>query len=176
MNIPPITQQRDIDRPDLTNDYTPIYMNSILRIALWAGCFFLIANNTIGQSLIRNMSSTNGAVNAIVKNDGVYYIGGNFNYVGLMTGGASLVTDTNDYPDMDFPTINGNVLTSVPDGNGGWFIGGTFSYLNNINNTCLAHVRNGKSIDANWAANLSGRRWRWPAWRWAWQPRPCRRP
>ena len=96
MNIPPITQQRDIDRPDLTNDYTPIYMNSILRIALWAGCFFLIANNTIGQSLIRNMSSTDGAVNAIVKNDGVYYIGGNFNYVGLMTGGASLVTDTND--------------------------------------------------------------------------------
>ncbi len=155
MNIPPITQQRDIDRPDLTNDYTPIYMNSILRIALWAGCFFLIANNTIGQSLIRNMSSTDGAVNAIVKNDGVYYIGGNFNYVGLMTGGASLVTDTNDYPDMDFPTINGNVLTSVPDGNGGWFIGGTFSYLNNINNTCLAHVRNDKSIDANWAANLS---------------------
>ncbi|HPD54622.1 MAG TPA: delta-60 repeat domain-containing protein, partial [Bacteroidia bacterium] len=75
--------------------------------------------------------------------------------VGLMTGGASLVTDTNDYPDMDFPTINGNVLTSVPDGNGGWFIGGTFSYLNNINNTCLAHVRNDKSIDANWAANLS---------------------
>ena len=122
---------------------------------LYGQVVFLIANNTIGQSLIRNMSSTDGAVNAIVKNDGVYYIGGNFNYVGLMTGGASLVTDTNDYPDMDFPTINGNVLTSVPDGNGGWFIGGTFSYLNNINNTCLAHVRNDKSIDANWAANLS---------------------
>ena len=70
------------------------------------------------------MSSTDGAVDAIVKMMMVFtYIGGELNYVGLMTGGASLVTDTNDYPDMDFPTINGNVLTSVPDGNGGWFIG-----------------------------------------------------
>ncbi|MBL0102863.1 MAG: hypothetical protein IPP51_03365 [Bacteroidetes bacterium] len=104
----------------------------------------------IGSNSAQNMSSVNGTVNTVVKNGSTYYVGGNFSYVGLRTGGAALLSATNDYPDMNFPGVQGAISCSADDGSGGWFLGGTFIEVNGVNHYGLIHVKSDKSIDTNW--------------------------
>src|SRR5438045_5481834 len=84
-----------------------------------------IANQSFAQTLVKKMSSANGTVYATYKQGSSYYIGGDFNYIGLYTGYGALTTKTVDYPNMDFPQFNGNVYALVPDGTGGWYAGGS---------------------------------------------------
>jgi hypothetical protein len=65
-------------------------------------------------------------VYAVYKKGGGYYIGGDFNYVGLNTGYAALTKTTNDYPNMDFPQFDGQIYSLIPDGVGGWYAAGYF--------------------------------------------------
>src|SRR5215831_20633966 len=77
------------------------------------------------QTLQKFMSSTNGDVYTVYKSGGSYYLGGSFTYVGLKTGYDLLTNATNDNPNMDFPgATNGQVYCSIPDGSGGWYVGG----------------------------------------------------
>ena len=118
----------------------------------------LIYNSTgNAQTLVKNMSSTNGDVYSVYKSGGSYFIGGSFNYVGLNTGYAALTQTNNDYPNMDFPTVNGTISTIVPDGSGGWYIGGYFSAVGSVAVSNLAHVKSDNTVDANFNASCNSR-------------------
>ena len=111
---------------------------------------------SFSQTLVKNMSSTDGTVYTVHKNAGTYYIGGQFNYVGLMTGSSALVTKASDYPNMDFPAFNGTVRAAVADGSGGWFVGGTFNSYDGVAVNSLVHVLSNKTIDPAFNVALSG--------------------
>src|SRR5262245_34924273 len=69
----------------------------------------------------------NGAVSVIVPYGGVTYIGGNFDELAAITGAFArldAVTAKRIAPLAE--TQGGEVRTSVSDGNGGFYIGGTF--------------------------------------------------
>lgn len=68
----------------------------------------------LSQTLVKNMSSTDGIVYAVYKNAGKYYVGGLFNYVGLLTGSSALTTAGNDYPNMSFPAFNSTSRAAWP--------------------------------------------------------------
>src|SRR6476646_9356429 len=89
--------------------------------------FALINTDSFAQTLINNMSSTNSNVYAVYKKGSSYFIGGDFNYVGLYTGYGAFTKTNNDYPNMDFPQFNGQVYALIPDGSGGWYAGGSFT-------------------------------------------------
>src|SRR5215831_19648346 len=96
---------------------TKRYLSLILAISTCYACF--------SQTILKNMSSTNGDVYTVYKSGGSYYLGGSFTYVGLKTGYDLLTNATNDNPNMDFPgATNGQVYCSIPDGSGGWYVGG----------------------------------------------------
>ncbi|QEC66863.1 T9SS type A sorting domain-containing protein [Panacibacter ginsenosidivorans] len=114
-----------------------------------------IANQTLAQTLVKNMSSTNGDVYAVYKNGSSYYLGGTFNYVGLNTGYGALTKSNNDYPNMDFPQFNGQVYTIIPDGNGGWYAGGYFTVVGGISKSYLVHIKSDNSVDANFNGNCN---------------------
>lgn len=120
----------------------------VTALAVFAVC------RTDAQTLVKKMSSTDGTVNAIVKNAGLYYIGGTFSYVGLKTMGAASLTTSSDYPDMDFPGVNGTVNCAVPDGAGGWYIGGSFGDVDGVPRYSLAHIKSDKTLDADWAPQV----------------------
>ncbi|MEK6748847.1 MAG: hypothetical protein AABY83_06530 [Pseudomonadota bacterium] len=84
----------------------------------------------------------NGPVNAIVTSGtgagAVRYIGGEFTAVGVNTGGGvPLELMRGGVADPKFPKVDGTVYAAVPDGSGGWYIGGSFG---NVGGTTVANL------------------------------------
>jgi hypothetical protein len=109
-----------------------------------------------------------GQVNAIVEANGVVYLGGVFNYLGPRTGGGAVLNAATGVLDPAWPQTTvrtpppSNLLKAidvhavVPDGAGGWFIGGQFYEVNGVQRKGVAHVLGDKTLDTNWNANLGG--------------------
>ena len=89
------------------------------------------------------------------------YIGGDFTYVGPATGGgiainADPAAPANDQPDYAYPAVNGVVHAVLPDGAGGWYIGGQFSKVGNVSLNNIAHINNDLTVDSTWAPDADG--------------------
>lgn len=93
-------------------------------------CFvFLLPMYLNGQPQTANpdMAVANLPVRAVAVDGNYTYIGGDFTYVGPNTGNGVKVSTTSQIPDGSFPKVNGYIRAAVPDGSGGWYIGGSFS-------------------------------------------------
>jgi beta-propeller uncharacterized protein DUF5122 len=69
----------------------------------------------------------NGTVYAVTQVGNRLYLGGSFTRVGPNTGFGVPLDPASGTWITGFPKVNGPVLVAVPDGFGGWFIGGDFS-------------------------------------------------
>jgi hypothetical protein len=131
----------------LINKYLLRYVHTITFLLM--SCF---AFAQLGQ-LENFWWQPNGNVNAIVTSGNTVYIGGSFSYVGPEEPyGAKLDTITGQ-PDFSFPNPNGNVLSSVSDGNGGWYIGGDFTEVGGKLRGKIAHINSAKQV-TNFAENV----------------------
>jgi hypothetical protein len=103
-----------------------------------------------------------GPVNAILATNNTVYIGGDFSYVGPRTGPVALFDQAAGGLQAAPPRINGTpgvsgvVKAVVPDGSGGWFIGGTFTGIGTLAVTNVAHLKPDLTPDAGWNARLVG--------------------
>ncbi len=100
----------------------------------------------------------NNNVNAIIVDDAhdLIYLGGNFDYIGPVTGCFAALDPVTATMDNAFPsvlTVQGSVDAIIPDGSGGVYIGGSFSQVGvtPINN--LAHILSNGSVDNTWNPN-----------------------
>ena len=96
-------------------------------------------------------SPIDGQVNSITVAGSTAYLGGSFTKAGFTTGyGASFDTATAD-ADHFFPKFfnvqGGLVHTAIPDSQGGWYIGGSFTTINGKPHKHLAHIRADKTVD-----------------------------
>ena len=99
---------------------------------------------------------TDGVVRAIVHTADTVYLGGDFTYVGPNTGsGVPISTSTGALPGA-FPKVNGTVNACVPDGSGGWFIGGYFTRVGSSTRNRIAHILSDYTVDATWDPNANG--------------------
>ncbi|MEZ4851862.1 MAG: hypothetical protein R3B93_25265 [Bacteroidia bacterium] len=85
------------------------------------------------------------------------YLGGKYTHGGLITGKSALISTNSDIPDQDHPIIDGTVYASLPDGNGGWFIGGTFSKVGDSSIYNLVHILPGGIIDTSFTPSPNGK-------------------
>ncbi|MFN0133898.1 MAG: hypothetical protein ACKVW3_15385 [Phycisphaerales bacterium] len=74
--------------------------------------------------------SPNGPVKAAVVVGTTLYVGGLFDQVGPLTGCAASLDSLSGEPDTRFPQIGGTVNCVLSDGEGGWYIGGSFARVN----------------------------------------------
>src|SRR5512145_3097419 len=86
----------------------------------------------LAQSIDENLWITNGTVYSIVREGGTIYIAGSFNRVGPATGGGVPVDAVNGSMPSSFPRVTGRVLAAIPDGSGGWYIGGAFTAVGGV--------------------------------------------
>ncbi len=94
---------------------------------------------------------TNGEVKAAARIGTDVYVGGTFDYVGPFTGNGVVLDTANGTRQSGWPTVEGGqVLAAVPDGSGGWFIGGDFDKVGGQSRLNVAHVRSDKTIDSAW--------------------------
>jgi hypothetical protein len=92
---------------------------------------------------------TNGRVMDMSVVGNRVYLGGSFDYVGPTTGyGAITSTGTGELRSGN-PLINGVVRAAVPDGAGGWYVGGDFQRVGSTYQPSLAHLASDGTL-ADW--------------------------
>jgi len=107
-------------------------------------------------SIPSNTAVINGVVKKIIIGpDGETYIAGQFSYIGEGQGG-SVVLDKKTGEAKPFPQITGTVHAVAPDGDGGFYIGGTFSKAGTAKKINLVRVLKNGVIDESFTPNPNG--------------------
>lgn len=126
--------------------------------------FKLVLSNPVGASLgnggvctlldddsrgltSRDLSVTDGVVNAIASSGSRIFIGGSFSHVGAASGSAVPLDATSGVPSA-LPRVDGRVYAVLTDGVGGWYLGGAFAHVGGVPRPNLAHVLADGSVDA----------------------------
>ncbi len=121
------------------------------------------------QNLNPNSLGLDGDVYAFVS-DGTYtYVGGAFYFATINSAGkignGGLVDKITGIPLPDpykilnvsnFGFINGFINAAIPDGSGGWFIGGKFNTVKGVTRNHIAHILADNTVDATWNPDIFG--------------------
>src|SRR5262245_25866861 len=85
--------------------------------------------------------AVDGEVQSVAQVGDTVVLGGSFTKVGPVTRGAAGVVDVSGQTfRAGFPDVAGLVNVAVPDGSGGWFVGGSFSSVGGVSRSNLAQV------------------------------------
>jgi hypothetical protein len=104
--------------------------------------------------LVPNLWGTDGPVTCVARYGNTIYLGGRFSSVGPCTGGGVPTDARTGAPRPSFPRVAGYVFAVLPDGAGGWFIGGAFSGVEGVPRANLAHVLANGTVD-DWAPDAN---------------------
>ena len=99
-----------------------------------------------------------GTVLAFARSGNTLYVGGTFLGVAPITGSAVPFDAESGAPLARYPKVAGHVWRIVPDGAGGWYLGGRFDGVGGLPRRNLAHVLADGSV-ANWSPNPNGEIW-----------------
>ena len=102
-----------------------------------------------------NLWGADGNVLDIARSGNTLYIAGSFRSVGENSGGLVPVDARSGDALRPFPKVAGSVHAIVPDGSGGWFIGGEFTAVAGKPRSCLAQIRADGSV-TDWNPNVTG--------------------
>jgi hypothetical protein len=126
----------------------------MLRFLGAAAVLALATPPAAAQVIDTTLWVTNGTVNAVVRDGNTIYIGGGFTLVGPSTGGGAALSMASGGPLNPLPRVHGSVSAVVPDGSGGWYIGGTFTAVGGLPRSNLAHIL-GDGTVAAWNPNAN---------------------
>lgn len=112
-----------------------------------------IVGDTI--EFVAELWSADGIVYDVAQTEELIYVVGNFSLVGDPTGAfVPIDADTAD-AEQPWPRVDDRVYALASDGDGGWFVGGTFSRIDTHDRTRLAHIRNDGTVNPDFAPELS---------------------
>ncbi|MEI7595783.1 MAG: LamG-like jellyroll fold domain-containing protein, partial [Bacteroidota bacterium] len=101
-----------------------------------------------------NMWTPNGTVYTIATDANYTYIGGSFTTIGSITGQGVELTTTSTISNPLFPKVDGTIYATAPDGNGGWYIGGSFQNVGSFERNNIAQINSaGEVTDWNPSAD-----------------------
>ena len=107
------------------------------------------ARAALRQVPSRTYVTSYGSVNAVVPTNKAIYIGGNFTSVGPRTG-PGVGIDRSTAKSTGLPEVAGGgrvVRAVVPDGSGGFYVGGDFTHVGGLPRLNLAHILADSSVD-----------------------------
>ena len=93
---------------------------------------------------------TDGIIYSMQKTNNVLYMAGAFTQAGRRTGSWVPVSTSTGVAEAQFPQVNGQTLCMVPDGQGGWFVGGKFTVVGGLQRSNLVHVLSDRTVDPFW--------------------------
>src|SRR5688572_3040768 len=115
----------------------------------------LLPTTTHAQVVDEGFWCLDGQGLAAAVSGNTLYVGGLFNYVGPWTGGCVPLDPSSAIPLTGFPKVRGTVGVIVPDGAGGFYLGGTFDQVGGQPRQNLARVLADLSVAA-WNPEASG--------------------
>ena len=124
----------------------------------------LLTTATAASAQHRPASALNwafgGAVHTVARVGHVAFVGGRFNAVAArhnVTGGFAVVSPLTSQRALRAVRVHGNVNAIVPDGGGGWFVGGNFTFVGDERRPQLAHILADGRLDPAWTGRVNGR-------------------
>ena len=102
-----------------------------------------------------NLLGANGDVYSMARSGNTLYIAGSFRSVGENAGGLVRVDGRTGEALRPYPKVAGYVNVMVPDGSGGWYIGGQFTGVAGVPRACLAQIRADGSL-TDWNPRVTG--------------------
>ncbi len=111
-----------------------------------------IANGTVPSN---DIWATNGDVYKVISDDVYTYIAGDFSSVSHTIGTGAKISTASTTPDLSFAKVNGIIITCIPDGNGGWYIGGEFTKVGSSDRNYLAQINAAGEV-TSWNPNPNG--------------------
>src|SRR5438876_3473765 len=102
-----------------------------------------------------NLWGANGNVVGIARSGNTLYIAGSFRSVGENSGGFVPIDARTGEELRPLPKVAGSVGVMVPDGTGGWYIGGEFTAVGGRPRSCLAQIGADGSV-TNWNPGVTG--------------------
>src|SRR5207244_6697337 len=103
------------------------------------------AGRALAQVTMCDCEQPNSGVRALASSGNTIYLGGDFTQIGRPTGGL-LGLDPTSAALVVLPKVLGTVYAMAPDGTGGWFIGGSFTYVGGALRSNLAHIASDGSV------------------------------
>lgn len=99
---------------------------------------------------------TNGEVSTLAIGDGVLYAGGSFTYVGPNTGSFVGIDPVSGAADLIDLRVNYRVTAIATDGNGGFYIGGSFTEIDGVPRPGIAHILADGTLDPIFIPAIGG--------------------
>lgn len=127
-----------------------------------------IASASSGDpTTVRRTYGANGNVLGIARLGSALYIAGAFRSVGENRGGLAALDRESGELVPQLPKVAGSVYAIVPDGSGGWYIGGEFTGVGDKERSCLAQIRADGTV-TDWDPSVTGSPgYTDPPWVWA---------
>ena len=134
---------------------------SVVLAALVFGAVVTCGRPALAQTVDPEMYVADAPVQAVLPLGNAVYIAGSFTQVGPATGcwvpldattGLPTAVNSDGLPVGPYPRVAGVVNAAVPDGLGGWYIGGSFTSVGGVARANIAHIRADNSVDA-WGPN-----------------------
>ena len=101
--------------------------------------------------------SVNGEVDALALSGDRLYVGGSLSEVSPRTGPLIALSERTGARYPAFPRVADGVVNSVvDDGRGGWFVGGDFRRIGEVQCPNLAHVTARHAVDRTWCPKPQG--------------------
>lgn len=114
--------------------------------------------NPNGQvSSVFNDFGLSGNVNTLLLNGDTLFLGGGFTYQTALKAKSYVISYQNGIaqPISDISSVNGPVMVSIPDSNGGWYIGGSFTKVGEKSCSNIAHLDSAGNV-LNWTCSVKG--------------------
>jgi uncharacterized repeat protein (TIGR01451 family) len=122
-------------------------------------CFIFLLGMGVAsaQAPDLGMAVVKGDVSAVAQLNNTIYIGGvNLAYVGPRTGPGVPVDLATGLAKKEFPRLSGRVHAAVPDGTGGWFVGGSFQVVDRPAFAGLIRIKADYTLDTSWQPAVGG--------------------
>lgn len=117
-------------------------------------CFLI--NQSKAQTELPPVYSPTGRIKTMLSRGDTLIVGGVFGAVGKYTGGGALFTATSDQPNLSFPKINGYIISSTPDGIGGFYIYGNYSRENETTSSVrIEHILANNTFESNFSISVN---------------------
>jgi hypothetical protein len=113
----------------------------------------ILAASSEAQEVRQDFDVTNTAAKVEALSGNILYLPAT--RVGPSTGTGVPVDGTSGVPLSGFPKVVGQIIVAVPDGAGGWFIGGDFSLVGGLPRRSLAHILSDNSV-SSWDPSPDG--------------------
>lgn len=117
--------------------------------------FFTILDFTSAQTLKPAQFSTDGQVETLVRDGDTLFVGGSFSRVGISTENYTVLPADSDTPEIDGLAPNSTVRAAVADGEGGWYIAGSFTSVNGTTRQRVAHILPDQALDPNFSLSVN---------------------